>query len=196
MSLAAPSRAAARAGSSSGNGRCCHDGPVDADLVAVGAADKPVIAALLQLYLHDFSEFEPRELTAHGTFDYPWLDSYFTAPEREAYLITVAGHPAGFALARCDVDGSEGDWNVSEFFVVRRHRRQGVAERAARLLFARHMGPWTLSFLVGNVPAARFWPRVVEAVATGPVVRRDLPRTEGANPKVRLWFEVGTSSEA
>ena len=51
---------------------------MNVDLHAVGWEDKPVVANLLQLYLHDFSEFEPKQLSAHGTFDYAWLDSYFT----------------------------------------------------------------------------------------------------------------------
>ena len=162
---------------------------MDVALLAVAAADKPVIANLLQLYLHDFSEFEPAELSAHGTFDYAWLDSYFTTPDREAYLITVAGRPAGFALARCDVEGDEGAWNVSEFFVVRGHRGHGVATQAARLLFQRHPGPWTLSYLPANLPAARFWPNLVDAVASGPVSRYELQGPEVPTPKIRLRFE-------
>jgi predicted acetyltransferase len=55
-----------------------------------------VIANPLQPNLHDFSEFEPRELSA-PTFDYAWLDHYFTAPDQEAHLITVAGRTASFA---------------------------------------------------------------------------------------------------
>jgi predicted acetyltransferase len=164
---------------------------VNVDLLAVGAEDKSVIAQLLQLYLHDFSEFEPRELSAHGTFDYAWLDSYFTAPDREAHLITVAGRPAGFALARCDVDGDDGAWNVSEFFVVRGHRGRGVAAQAARLLFQRHPGLWTLSYLLTNPAASRFWPNLVGAQADGPVSRREQQPPEVPTPKIRLRFQVG-----
>jgi predicted acetyltransferase len=165
---------------------------MDVDLLAVGAEDKPVIANLLQLYLHDFSEFEPRELSAHGTFDYAWLDSYFTtAPDREAHLITVAGRPAGFALVRCDVDGDGGAWNVSEFFVVRAHRGRGVATQAARIAFQRHPGPWTLSYLLANVPASRLWPNLVDAVACGPVSREEQQPPEAPAPKIRLRFQIG-----
>jgi predicted acetyltransferase len=166
---------------------------MDVDLHAVGAEDKPVIANLLQLYLHDFSEFEPHELSVHGLFDYAWLDSYFSEPTREAHLITVAGRPAGFALARCDVDGDDGAWNVSEFFVVRGHRGSGVAGQAARLLFRRHPGPWTLSYLPANLPASRFWPNLVAAVASGPVSRVEPPLPEPSAPKTRLRFHVALS---
>ena len=157
----------------------------------------PVVTAwqanLLQLYLHDSSEYEPSELSAHGTFDFAWLDSYFTEPTREALLITVAGRPAGFALARCDVPGDVGPWNVGEFFVVRGHRGRGrgVAGQAARLLFRRHPGPWTLSYLPANGPASRFWPKLVDAVAVGPVSRHEFQPTGGGAAKVRLRFQIG-----
>jgi predicted acetyltransferase len=146
---------------------------VDVELVAVTVDRKPVLANLLQLYLHDFCEFRPAELSAQGTFDYLWLSSYFNAPEREAYLITSGDRLAGFAMIRCDVEGDEGAWNVSEFFVVRGHRRSGVAREAAGQLFRRHPGVWTLSYLHHNVPAARMWPAVADSVADGPVVRAD-----------------------
>lgn len=142
------------------------------------------------MYLHDFSEFEPRELSADGTFDYLWLDGYFTAPDREAHLITVSGRPAGFALVRSDVNGDDGAWNVSEFFVVRAHRGRGVATRAARLVFQRHPGPWTLSYLPANVPASRLWPHLVDAVACGLISRREQQPPETSAPKIRLRFQV------
>ncbi|WP_344662049.1 GNAT family N-acetyltransferase [Catenulispora subtropica] len=163
---------------------------MDVGLLAVAPVDKPVIANLLQLYLHDFSEYEPRELSPQGTFEYSWLDSYFTTPGREAYLITVADRPAGFALTRCDVDGDDGAWNVSEFFVVRGHRRQGVAAQAARLLFQRHPGPWTLSYLLANTPASRFWPKLVSAVAHGPVSHHEQRPPEVPAPRIRLRFPI------
>lgn len=156
----------------------------------MGPNDKPVVANLMQLYLHDSSEFDSTEPSAHGLFDFPWLDSYFTALGREAYLISVGGRPAGFALTRCDVEGDDGAWNLSEFFVVRGHRGHGVAARAVRLVLRRHPGPWTLSYLVANVPAARFWPRLIDAVASGPVVRTEQSLPEAAAPRVRLSFEV------
>ncbi|MEY9946659.1 GNAT family N-acetyltransferase [Kitasatospora sp. GAS1066B] len=144
---------------------------VDVELVAVAAEEKPVLANLLQLYLHDYSEPEPRELSAAGTFDFPWLDSYFTGADREAYVIRVGGQPAGFALTRCDAAGDEGAWNVSEFFVGRAHRNSGVARAAARLLFQQHPGPWTFACLQHNAPMARLASVLAASVATGPVRR-------------------------
>ena len=148
--------------------------PVDVELAAVAEADKPVLANLLQLHQYDFSEIRELDLTPHGTFTYRYLDPYFTESGREAYFVTVDGSLAGFALLRSDVD-DDGSWNVAEFFVVRRHRRRGVARRAARLLFARHPGEWTLSFDRNNAPAEALWRSVVAEAATGAISETERP---------------------
>lgn len=91
----------------------------------------------MQLYLHDSSEFEPRELSAHGMFD------------------------------------------------------RGVAAQAAGLLFQRHPGPWTLSYLLANAAASRFWPSLVSAQASGPVSRIEQGPPDVAAPRIRLRFQAG-----
>ncbi|MGM1064523.1 GNAT family N-acetyltransferase [Saccharothrix sp. Mg75] len=154
--------------------------------VELAPAAKPVLAALLQLYLHDFSEVRPMRLGADGTFPYPYLDAYFGGAERDARLITVSGEPAGFAMARGDVH-DDGSWNVAEFFVVRGHRGTGVAREAARRLFALRPGGWTLRFDDANPGAAAFWRAVVASVAVGPVV--ETRHTDPA-PATGLRFRV------
>ncbi|SHF89943.1 Predicted acetyltransferase [Streptoalloteichus hindustanus] len=148
-----------------------------------------MLVNLMQFYLHDFSEIREAELTPHGTFVYNYLDYYFTETTREAYFIRADGHLAGFALARGDVD-DDGSWNVAEFFVVRRHRGRGVAREAARLLFARHPGEWTLSVDHNNERAGSFWRSVVNEVAVGAVAEVDGHLPSEPVAVTRLRFRV------
>ncbi|ONI74928.1 GNAT family N-acetyltransferase [Actinosynnema sp. ALI-1.44] len=152
------------------------------DLVLTGENDKPVLANLLQLYLHDFAEIRFAALTPHGTYTYNYLDPYFTeSATREAYLIMADGELVGFAMARCDVD-NDGSWNVAEFFVVRARRRNGIAREAATLLFARHPGTWTLNYDHVNKPAVAFW----RSMAADLVAETELP-----DARTRLRFRAG-----
>jgi predicted acetyltransferase len=162
---------------------------VATELVAVDESDKSVLANLIQLYLYDFSAVRDLVLSPHGTYTYRYLDGYFTEPDREPYFIIVDGELAGFALARGGVDDDD-SWNVSEFFVIRRHRRKGVAREAARLLFAQHPGEWTLSFDHNNNPAAALWRLVASSVATGPVTEIDRFPPEAEVASTRLRFLV------
>ncbi|OZM75094.1 GNAT family N-acetyltransferase [Amycolatopsis antarctica] len=159
-------------------------------LVPVPAGQKSVLGNLLQLYLHDSTEFRDLDLSDDGTYHYEWLDAYFTETDREAYFITIDDVLAGFAMAR-DNTGTGGAWNISEFFVLRSHRRQGVGGIAARALVVRHPGIWTLSFDHANGAAVRFWPAVAESVANGRVERWERMPPEVEYPGTRLRFRVG-----
>src|SRR5260370_31815996 len=67
------------------------------------AARRPTIANLLQLYLHDFSEFAAvgtphGEVDAEGRFAYARLDDYWREDGRVALTIEADARLAGFAL--------------------------------------------------------------------------------------------------
>ena len=139
-------------------------------------ADKPVLQRLLELYAHDFSEMTDADVGADGTFGYPYLDLYWTEPERHPFLFRADGHWAGFALVRA---GDPHD--MAEFFVLRKYRRHGVGVVAARAVFARFPGTWQVREMTTNVGATTFWRRAIpvafdeELIAAGPVQRFVIP---------------------
>jgi predicted acetyltransferase len=50
---------------------------------------------------------------------------------------------------------------MDQFFVLRRYRRHGVGEQAARFLFDRFAGRWEVREQPGNDGATAFWRRVI-----------------------------------
>ena len=122
------------------------------ELVAATEAERPVLRRLLQLYLHDLSEFARTDVDDDGEYDYAYLDNYWTNPERHPFLIRVSGRWAGFALVRACPH-----WDMAEFFVVRKYRRQGVGRTAARAVFASFPGRWEVRQLRTNEAATTFW---------------------------------------
>ena len=160
---------------------------VNVELTPVTEEHKSVLSNLIQLYCYDFSEIRGYDLTAHGTFTYRYLDHYFTEDTREACLITAGGALAGFTMTRRLHDGGR---EVSEFFVVRRHRRHGTGQAAAHQMFRRHPGPWQLAFDHANHPAARFWPHVTGTIADGPVHRTERYPPDVAYPRTWLRLHV------
>ncbi|HWF01477.1 MAG TPA: GNAT family N-acetyltransferase [Caulobacteraceae bacterium] len=135
----------------------------------VEPARRETIANMMQLYIHDFSEWwrgQPSgELEEDGRFSpYEHLDSYWSDASREPWLIRVEGSLAGFALLnRVTHSGQPADWNMAEFFVVRKHRGGGVGTAAVHAILAGHPGQWELAIARKNLPAQSFWPRAVGA---------------------------------
>ena len=142
-------------------------------LAVVPAERKSVVEHLLQLYLHDFSEFaaigtDHGEVNEDGRFRYQWLDSYWGEEGRLPFTIQADGRLAGFALInRWSALGRPLDWSMAEFFVLRKYRRCGVGSRAAQLLCARFRGQWEVPVAWYNQPALSFWRKVVAAAADG-----------------------------
>ena len=71
--------------------------------------------------------------------------------------------------------------DMAEFFVVRRHRRRGVGEAAARALFDRFPGRWEVRQTRTNQAATRFWVAVIDRYTRGDFTRLDWddPRWRG-----------------
>jgi predicted acetyltransferase len=132
-------------------------------------SQRETLANLVQLYIHDFSEFltAQRKLAVEedGRFaDLLRLDDYWREPDRSVWFIRAGGQLAGFALlnARSHCDRPV-DFNMGEFFVMRTFRRDGVGARAAIDLIAMHPGQWEIAISARNPPALAFWPRVIAA---------------------------------
>jgi predicted acetyltransferase len=132
--------------------------------------EKPIVARLLQLYLHDFSEFakigEPYgEVDSDGKFQYGHLDSYWIDSGCEPLVFRVDGWIAGFALIN--------DWSASgfgakhcmaEFFVLRKYRAVGIGKRAVHELIRARPGVWEIPVAHYNLPALKFWRSTLNAM--------------------------------
>src|SRR5436305_8412765 len=90
-----------------------------------------ILANLMQLYAHDFSEFHEIEIGPDGKFTYKDLSLYWSEEGRHPFLVRVDGKPAGFVLVKkgSEVSGDRTTWDIAEFFVLRGYRRRGVGSR-------------------------------------------------------------------
>ena len=136
---------------------------MNVQIAPAGAEDESVIAALLQLYVYDFSEMLGLDVTDEGRYHVPPTEG------RDAFLLRVDGKLAGFALhiGKSRLTGEEGVHDVAEFFVLARYRRAGIGEQAARWLFDRFPGRWEVRQKAENTRAIAFWRRVIDRYTGG-----------------------------
>ncbi len=130
-------------------------------------AERGIIENLLPLYLHDFSEFAAGtphgELSADGRFAFAIpLARWWEEDDRVPLLLRCNGNLAGFALLnRQSHIGLDIDWNMAEFFIVRKYRRSGLGTMAAQAILRRFPGRWEVAVMRANTPALPFWERVI-----------------------------------
>jgi len=144
------------------------DGVITIDVAT--AADAPLLANLLELYIHDLSEVFALETDDQGRFGYDRLPLYWEETEgRFPFLIRRGARVVGFALAMRGSPASENpdDLDLQEFFVLRRYRRMGVGREAARLLWNRLPGRWIVRVSRGNRVALRFWSATIAEYTGG-----------------------------
>jgi predicted acetyltransferase len=148
-------------------------GSYEVALEPAKACDAPVLSNLLELYSHDLSDVFALELGASGRFGYEKLPLYWSESERRfPFLIRAGTRLAGFALVARGSPVSEdpNDFEIAEFFVLRRHRRSGVGRRAAFLLWGRFDARWIVRVSEGNQHGLQFWANVIAEYTSGTAV--------------------------
>lgn len=138
------------------------------ELIAAAPEQEPIVANLLELYGHDFSEFHDLDLGDDGRFGYKNLSLYWREADRHPFLVRIDGRLAGLVLVKrgSELSGKETVWDMAEFFVIRRYRRRGVGTQIAHEVWMRFPGSWEVRVMQSNVVACNFWERAI-ALFTG-----------------------------
>jgi len=131
-----------------------------------------ILANLLELYAHDFSEFHALELRSDGRFGYCGLSLYWSEPGRHPFLVWVEGKLAGLILVKrgSEISGDEMVWDVVEFFVLRGYRRRGIGTRIAHEVWRRFPGQWEVRVMESNLVARDFWAHAISTL-TGQAIK-------------------------
>ncbi len=146
-----------------------HKSSAQVEVVLATQEQKPILAQLLELYIHDFSELLDIDVGEDGKFGYPRLASYWNVPDSHPFLVRVAGKFAGFVLIRRESNGASANWDVAEFFVVRAYRRRGIGCEIAHQVWRRFPGAWQVRVLESNVAALQFWSRAISKFLAHPI---------------------------
>jgi predicted acetyltransferase len=135
------------------------------ELVPAQRGEETMVANLLELYIHDFSEFVDVEIGADGRFGYADLPLYWSDPDRHAFLIRMDGKLAGLVFVRRVQSDSESGsaWDMAEFFVLRGYRRRGLGTEVAHEVWKQFPERWRVRVREANVPALHFWARAIAA---------------------------------
>lgn len=133
------------------------------ELIAATADQEPILANLLELYCHDFSEIINLNLNSSGRFGYPPLPLYWQENGRYPFLVKVDNNLAGFVLVKkgSEVSGAHEVWDIAEFFIVRGYRRHGIGIRIAHEVWRRFPGRWEVRVTQMNRAGQSFWERAV-----------------------------------
>jgi predicted acetyltransferase len=125
--------------------------------------EKFILQNLMELYQHDFSEFDHSDVNQAGLYEYAYLDSYWSEPHRYPFLVRVEDKLAGFVLVNLHADPvhQEPCWSVAEFFIMRKYRRLCLGSKVAERIFDMFRGKWQVAQIEANLPARAFWHKTI-----------------------------------
>ncbi|MBD3922950.1 GNAT family N-acetyltransferase [Paenibacillus sp. PR3] len=132
-------------------------------------SEKGLMENLLQLYMYDFTEFTDVDINPNGMYNvFPDFDSYWEEQRAyQPYIIRVNDAIAGFALVKETTTETRKYNYLAHFFVLRKYRRQGTGKEAAIYLFSALKGEWELYQIIRNVPAQKFWTKIIDEFTGG-----------------------------
>jgi len=139
--------------------------PAVIEVIPASPNQESILANLLELYAHDFSEFHNVELGADGRFGYKHLSLYWCEPHRHPFLVRMDGKLGGFVLVKRGSEISSDDtvWDMAEFFILRGYRRRGMGTQTAHEVWQRFSGLWEVRVMESNNSAHQFWARAIAA---------------------------------
>ncbi|MDX2007480.1 MAG: hypothetical protein SFU83_19760 [Meiothermus sp.] len=85
--------------------------------------DRGLIRRMMELYLHDLSEFGGEDLDEHAVFGNGDLDYFWFEDTHAAFVLRVDGKLAGFVLVDGEVVLEDSQRSLTEFFVLRKYLR-------------------------------------------------------------------------
>ena len=130
----------------------------------VPVEEKARLFDMMQIYIREFSAFEPVEPDEKGIYPYEIFDAYWEDPTRIPFFIMADGKEAGLILVNRNhyVRLWRESRSIAEFFVLPEYRRYGVGRAAARLLTESMGGWWQLMMHPKNYPSHTFWRRTFD----------------------------------
>jgi predicted acetyltransferase len=160
---------------------------MDITVTQPSRSERDLVRRMMELYLYDFSEFDGSDLDEHGMFGYGDLDYFWFEETHAAFVVRVDGHLAGFVLVDNEVVIEGNERSITEFFIVRKYRRQGVGRAVARRVFDELPAKWEVRVIEANIPAQGFWRRAIAEYTKNRFDERALAGEEWTGPV--FWFD-------
>lgn len=133
-------------------------------LVKVTEKNKSLLFNLMQLYLYDLSVYFNFKINNNGIYEYDHFEDYFIDSNYIPYFIYSDNELVGFVLLNDYspiTNTHENIINVSEFFILKLYRKQGLGEMTFQALLEMHKGVWTIKPAAFSKEANAFWETII-----------------------------------
>lgn len=143
-------------------------------LIPASLKDYPVIQNMGRFYVYDISEYLGNEdgwqIPEDGLYECIDFKKYWQTDDAFPFIIRYENEIAGFVII--DKKGSDPsiDFNVAQFFILRKFKSKGIGKYVAHQCFDKFKGVWEVMIIPGNTGAYNFWKSIVNTYTEGDYV--------------------------
>ncbi len=152
------------------------------EVIEAKQEDYSTVENLVRFYIYELSGIMGWDCPENGLFggcdelpEYwrtqnPLTDANERWPEGDQgypFLVRANSRLAGFALIHQFGNNPEVDYDVGQFFILRKYQRKGVGRFVAHHIFDKFCGNWEVLQMGDNKPAQKFWRKVISEYTSG-----------------------------
>lgn len=132
-------------------------------LIPVSNDYYPIIQNMASYYAYDMSEYMGWAQQDDGThsigMDYI---KYFKSENTFPFIIKYQEELAGFVIVDKNVSSPLNDFNIAQFFILRKFHGKGIGRHIAFQCFDKFQGKWEVFVMPRNEGAYRFWRKIIK----------------------------------
>ena len=126
--------------------------------------ERQLIENLLQMYLHNISEYFPMDFNSETcTYDYDDISKYFDESGNYAIIFMNEEDVIGFSL----VDFIDNAYVVQEMFILNNYKNKGLGEECITKVFDDFNGDWVIKSLPASPKSENFWNKTISKYTDG-----------------------------
>jgi predicted acetyltransferase len=124
--------------------------------------DYPIIQNMASYYSYDMSEYmgwaQQNDGTQSAGMDYL---KYWKAENTFPFIIKFQDELVGFVIVDNNVSDLSNNFNIAQFFILRKFKGKGIGRHVAFQCFDQFQGKWEVFVMPGNEGAYRFWRKII-----------------------------------
>lgn len=135
-------------------------------LIPASLKDYPIIQNMGRFYVYDMSEYlgneDGWEIPEDGLYECIDFKKYWQTDDAFPFLIRYENELAGFVIIDKKGSDSEIDFNVAQFFILRKFKSKGFGRSVASQCFDKFRGAREVMVIPENEGAYRFWRSIIK----------------------------------
>ncbi|MGD9593108.1 MAG: GNAT family N-acetyltransferase [Candidatus Berkiella sp.] len=143
----------------------------DFHLLPASLEEYPIIQNMGRFYVYDMSQFftlDPEwKMPSNGLYECMDFKKYWQSDNTWPFILRFQEELAGFVIV--DKKGSDIhiDYNMAQFFILRKFKNHGIGMHIAQRCFDKFTGVWEVMVLPGNFGAHQFWQKTINQYTNG-----------------------------